>query len=274
MGGDERDVLILDPLLECDDVFRHVPDSLDGGAAFDVEGVDDVLRLLADGVFIINVVGDVPHVLPVELLGVEAHSVIQVGLVDVEVHHAGIRTADLRDVRLTEAAADLGGFAPVLDLRFDVGVSPFHDTGDDGMSLAGTLEVSDHFADSAAGVEFAEPGRDVGLFIDRRQFLLDVDQNDGDVEVSDCRQHVVGRSIRQELQDDEVDIGGAELVAGCHGLLFGSDDAAVDEFDAVRDVGGFEVLVLGIKFRDQLRELRQVRTERDGEDADFRFGFD
>ena len=198
---------------------------------------------------------------------------VEVGLIDVEVHHTGVRTADLGDVGVAETTADLSGLAPVFDLRFDFGVSPFDDTGDDGMSLAGTFEVSDHFADSAAGIEFAEPGRDVGVGIVRSGFLLDVDEDDRDIEVSDGRQHVVGCCVGQELQDDEVDVRCAELVAGGHGLFFGGDDAAVDDFDGVRKVLFLERFVLSVKFRDQSRELGQVRAKSDGEDADACFGF-
>ena len=77
----------------------------------------------------------------------------------------------------------------------------------------------------------------------------------------------------QQLQNDKVNIGGAELIARGHGLLLGGDDAAVDDLDGVGQ-RLFEGGVLALKLGDQRGELRQVSAQRNGEHANAGFGFD
>ena len=266
-------MLLLDPLFKRDDVARHIPHFFDGAAALDVEGVQNILRLGADGGFVGDVIGDGPHLLPVELFGVQPHAVVEVGLVDVQVHHAGVGPADLREVQIAEAAAHLGGFAPVGKLGLDGRVAALHHAGDDGMALAGALKVGHHLAHGAAGVQFAQPFGGVGVGVVRRAQFLDVDQHHRHVQVAHGGQHVVAGGVGQQLQHDEVDVGGAELVARGLGLLFGGDDAAVHQLNT----GGehrFKVGVLALKLRHQAGELRQVRAQRDGEYAHAGLGRD
>ena len=266
MGGNERDLLVLHPLLKSHHILRHIPDLLDGAAALDVEGVQNVLRFGADRFLIGDVVRDRPHLLPVELLGVQEHTVIQVCLIDVEIHHTGIGTSDLSQVRVAETSADLRSLAPVLDLRLNGRISAFHHTGDDRMALSGSFQVSHTFADSAAGIQFAQPGRRIGIGIVRRFLLLDIHQHDRHIQVPDCRKHVVGCGVGQQLHDHQVHVRRAELVPCRHGLLLGGHQTAVDDVHGIRQ-RLFECLILGFKFRYQRRELGQIRAQRDGKNA-------
>ena len=77
----------------------------------------------------------------------------------------------------------------------------------------------------------------------------------------------------QQLQNDKVNVGGAELIARGHGLLLGGNDAAVDDLDGVGQ-RLFEGGVLALKLGDQRGELRQVSAQRNGEHANAGFGFD
>ena len=273
VAGDEGDLLVPDPLLKCDNVAGHIPDLLHRAAALNIEGVQNVLRLGTDGVLVGDVVGDGPHLLPVKLLGVEPHTVVQVRLIDVQIHHTGVRAADLRKVRITEAAAHLRGLAPVVDFGLHGGVTALDNAGDDGVALTGALQISDHLADSAAGVQLTQPGGGVGVGVVGGLLLLHVDEDDGHVEVAHGGQHIVRGSVGQQLQNDKVNVGGAELIARGHGLLLGGDDAAVDDLDGVGQ-RLFEGGVLALKLGDQRGELRQVSAQRNGEHANAGFGFD
>ena len=110
-----------------------------GSAAFYFEGIDDVLCLCLDSFGIGNIIRDRPHIFPVKLLSIQTHAVVQVGLVDIEIHHTGIRTSDLGNVGLTETSADLCCLTPVGDLCCHLRITAFYDAGDHSMSLACTL---------------------------------------------------------------------------------------------------------------------------------------
>ena len=268
---DQAQLLVLDPLFESDHVFSHVPHLFDGSAALDVEGVQDVLCFGTDGVLIGDIVGDGPHLLPVKLLGVDPHSVVEIGLVDVEVHHAGIRSSDLSQVGVAESPADLSCSAPLVDFFGHIGIATLDDARNNCVALSGALKVRDHLADRAAGVELAQPCRCICIGVIRRLELLYVDQNHRHVHVANGGKHVVRSRIGQKLADDQVDVRRAELVARRLGQLFGRADSAVDDLDRVRN-GLLKCLVLALKLRNQRRELGQIRAQRDGENADSCFG--
>ena len=266
MGGDEAQLLLLHPGLEGHQVTGHVPDLLHGAAALDIEGVQNVLGLLADSGLIGDAVSDGPHLLPVELFGVQPHAVIEVGLVDVQIHHAGIGPANLGQVQVPEAAAHLGGLAPILNLRLHNGVAPLHHAGDNGMALAGPLQVGHHLSHGAAGVQLSQPLGGAGVLIIRGAELLDVHQHHGHVQIPHSGEHVVGGGVGEQLQDDQVHVGGAELVPCLLGQLLGGDNAAVDELHGIGD-RGLEVFILALKFRHQGRELGQISAQGDGKYA-------
>ncbi len=140
---------------------------------------------------------------------------IQICLIDIEIHHARIRSADLGKIGITETSSDLGGPAPFLDLFCDFGIAAFHNTGDHSTALAGTVEVCDHLTDCTAGIELTQPCRIVCMFIIRSFLLLHIDQNYRYIEISYCRKHVVASRICQQLHDHEVYIGCTEFITGC-----------------------------------------------------------
>ena len=265
-------LFVLDPLLEGNDILGHVPDLLDGAAALDVEGVEDVLCLGTDGSLVGDIVGNGPHLLPVELLGIDEHSVVEIGLVNIEVHHARIGTAYLGDIGIAEAAAHLGSTAPVLYLCLHLRVATLDNSRDDCRTLAGTIQVGHHLADGTTGIELAQPGGDVGLGIVGGQLFLYVDNHDGHVEVAHGRQHIIRSAIGQHLQDDQVYIGCTELVACCHRLLLGGHHAAVNNLDGVGQ-RLLEGCILSLKLGYELRELWQVCLQRNAEHTYSCFGF-
>lgn len=273
VAGDQTDLLVLNPLLKGDDVLGHLLDRLVGdlGAALDVEGVENLGGLSVHGSLVIDVVGDSPHLLPIELLGVETQTVVEVGLVDVEVHHARIRTADLGDIGATQTTAHLGGTAPLLELLGHGRVAALDNTGHHGVTLAGTVKVGYDLTGSTAGVQIAQPRGDIGVGVVGLGLLLHVDHDDGHVQVAYDRQHVVARGIGEHLQDDQVDILGAELVARDLSLFLGGHHTAVDKLDGRRQ-RGLKVLVLLLKVGNELRELRKIGTEGDRKDANLGLG--
>ena len=124
---------------------------------------------------------------------------VEVGLVDVEVHHARVRTSDLGDVRVAETTTHLSGTAPVLDLRLNSWIATFYDTSDDSRALTSTVEVGNHLTDGTASVEVAQPGGNIGLGIVGCQLLLQVHDDNGYVEVTNGRQHIIRGTVSQHL---------------------------------------------------------------------------
>ncbi len=196
---------------------------------------------------------------------------VEVGLVDVEVHHAGIRSSDLGQVGVAESPADLCRAAPLVDFFGHIGIAALDDACNNCVALSSALKVRDHLADRATGVELAQPCRCICIGVIRRLELLDVDQDDRYVHVANCGKHVVRSCIGQKLADDQIDVRRAELVARRLGQLFGRADSAVDNLDRVRN-GLLKCLVLALELRNQRRELRQICAQRDGENADSCFG--
>ena len=266
VGGDETQFLVFHPLLEGNDIFRHVPYLLYGTATLDIKGVKDILCLCPDGSLIGDVIGNRPHLLPVKLFGVEPHTMIQVRLVNIQVHHTGIGTTDLCDVRITETTAYLCGTAPVLNLCLHLRVTTLYDTSDHCRALAGTVQVCDHLTDGATGIQLSQPDGDVRLLIIRSQFLLYVHDDYRYIEVTHCRQHIIRGAIGQHLQDDQVDISGTELITCHHRLLLGGHHTTVNHFHRIGD-SLLKCLILCLKLRDKLRKLWQVCSQSDGEHA-------
>ena len=264
----QADLLVTHPLLKRQHVARHLLDGLvrNRGAALHVKRVENLGRLRVDCRLVIHAIGNGPHLLPVELLGVETQAVVEVGLVDVEVHHARIGAANLGNVGAAQAATHLGGTAPLVKLARDLWVAALHHAGDDRVTLARAVEVGYDLAGGAASVEVAQPGGDVGRGVVGLRLLLHVHHHHGHVEVAHRGQHVVGGRVGEHLQDHQVNVGGAELVARLLGLLLGGHHAAVHKLNRRRQ-RCLEVGVLLLKVRNELGELRQVRAEGDGEHA-------
>lgn len=138
------------------------------------------------------------------------------------------------------------------------------------MTLAVAVEIGRHLADCPAGIERAEPCGDVRMLIVQCLFLLHVDQNHWHIEILDGGKHIVGRRVRQQLQDDEIHIGRAELLARRLRLLLRRDESAVDELHRAGE-RLLERLILPPELRNELRELRQICPECNGENATFAF---
>ena len=134
------------------------------------------------------------------------------------------------------------------------------------MALSGPLQVGHHLPHGAAGVQLTQPLGGVGVLVVRGAELLDVHQHHGHVQIPDGGEHIVGGGVGEQLEDDQIHVGGAELVPGLLGQLLGGDDAAVDELYGIGD-RGLEVFILALKFRHQGRELGQIGPQGNGEHA-------
>lgn len=77
-----------------------------------------------------------------------------VGFVNVQVHHTGVRAADLGKVGIAEAAAHLCSTAPIFNFSLHTGVTALDHAGDNGMALTGAFQVSNHFTNGTTGVQF------------------------------------------------------------------------------------------------------------------------
>ena len=197
---------------------------------------------------------------------------IEVGLVDVKVHHAWIRTTDLCDVGITETTTHLSSTTPILNLSLSTWVATFNHTSNDCRTLACTIQVGHHLTNGTAGIELAQPCGDVGLGIVGSQLLLQVHDDNGNVEVANGRQHIIRGAIGQHLEDDQVYISSAELVACSHRLLLGGYHATIDNLNG-RGQRLLECLILCLKLRNELGELWQVSLQRYAEHAHLCFGF-
>ena len=176
------------------------------------------------------------------------------------------------EVCIAEAAAHLSGTAPIFNLSLHGGVTALDHTGDDGMALAGALQIRDHLTDGTAGVQLTQPCRDVGVGVVGRFLLLDIDQHDRHIQIAHCRQHIIRSSVGQQLQNNQINIGSAELIACCHRLLLGRDDTAVNDLNGVGQ-RLFEGGVLALKLRHQRGELRQISAQRNSKHANAGLGF-
>ena len=120
----------------------HIPYFFDCAAIFDIECIKNILSFCADCFFICNIISDSPHFFPVKLFCVQEHSVVQVCLIDVKVHHTRIWSSDLSYVSITESSSDLSSFTPVFDLSLYSRISTFYDTCDNSIVSCPALSRS------------------------------------------------------------------------------------------------------------------------------------
>ena len=156
---------------------------------------------------------------------------IEVSLVDIEVHHTGIGTANLCDIGIAETATYLSSTAPVLDFSLNLRVSAFNHTRNNSRTLASTVQVGYHLTDGTAGIELTQPDGNIGLSVIGSQLLLHIHDNHRHIEVAHRRQHIIRCAIGEHLQDNEVYIGSTELIAGLHRLFLGGHHSAINDFD-------------------------------------------
>ena len=252
--SNETDFLVFHPLFEGNNVFGHIPNLFDGSATLDIEGVDNIFGLGADCSLVSDIVGNGPHLLPVELFGIYIHAVIKVGLINIEVHHAGIRTSDLCEVGIAETATYLGGATPFLEFFGNSGIAAFNNAGNDSVTLAVAVQVGYHFAYSACSISFAEPGGNICMLeIETFQFLH-IYQDNRYIQILHGGKHVVRSAVGQQLEYHQVNVGSTELVAGSLTLFLGGHNTAVDEFNCLGKTV-LEVCILFLEFRYQAGEL-------------------
>ena len=170
-----------------------------GSATLYFEGIDDVLCLRLNSFGIGNIICNSPHIFPVKLLGIQAHSVVKVGLIDIEIHHSGIRAADLGNIGLTETSADLSCLTPIFDLSCHLGVAAFYHAGDYSMSLACTLQVCHSLTYGTTGIQVTQPDGNIGIGIVRCQLLLHIDTYYRHVQIADCGKYIVRCRISKQL---------------------------------------------------------------------------
>ena len=177
MGRDHAEVFFFYPLFKSNDIFCHIPYGFHRCTAFDIKSIQNILCFRTDRVFICDMIGNGPHFLPVELFGIEAHTVVEVCLIDIQIHHARIRTANLCDIGIAESSADLCCAAPLCNLFCHVIITAFYHTSDNSMTFSGTLQVCYHLTDCATRIQLAEPFRGIGICIVRRFQFLYIDQD-------------------------------------------------------------------------------------------------
>ena len=157
MGSNQAKLFVLHPLLKGNHIFCHFPYFFYTSAALDIKSVENILCLCADCFLVGNLIGNGPHLFPVKLLGIKVHSSVKIGLVDIKVHHARIRSSHLSDVGVAESSSYLSRTAPLLDFFLYAGVAAFNNSRNHSMTLSVPFKVSHHLAHSAAGIAFAKP---------------------------------------------------------------------------------------------------------------------
>ena len=250
MRSNHAEVLIFYPFFKCYNVFCHIPYFFDCAAIFDIECIKNILSFCADCFFICDIISDSPHFFPVKLFCVQEHSVVQVCLIDVKVHHTRIWSSDLSYVSITESSSDLSSFTPVFDLSLYSRISTFYDTCDNSMSLACSFKVSNSFTNSTAGISFTKPCSDICVIVIQCFQFLNVNQNNWHIQITDCRKHIVRCSISQHLKENDVYVSCTEFVSGFHRLLFCCYHSSVNDLYCIWKCL-LECLILSFKLRYQ-----------------------
>ena len=83
------------------------------------------------------------------------------------------------EVCIAEAAAHLSGTAPIFNLSLHGWVTALDHTGDNGMALAGALQIRDHLTDRTAGIQRAQPSGDVRVGVVRGFFFCTLTSTTG-----------------------------------------------------------------------------------------------
>ena len=228
MGSNHAEMLIFYPFLECNNVFRHIPYFFDRAAILNIKSIKNILCFCTDCLFICDIVSDRPHFFPVKLFGVQEHSVIQVCLIDVKIHHTRIRSSDLSDIGIAESSSYLCSLAPVFDFCLNSRISALNYTCNNSMSLACSFQIGNCFTYSAACISFAKPCSDICVIIIQCFKLLNVHKNNRNIKITDCWKHVVGGSVGQHLEKYQINICCTELISGFHSLLLCGNHSAVN----------------------------------------------
>ena len=216
MGSNHTEVLGFYPFLECYNIFCHIPYFFDCAATFDIKSIQNILCFCTNCFFVCDIISNSPHFFPVKLFGIQEHSVIQVGLINVQIHHTRIRSSDLSNVSITKSSSYLSCLAPVFDLSLNSRIAAFYNTCDNSMSLAGSFKVSNSFSNSTTCITFAQPCCDICVIIIQCFQFLNVYQNNRNIKITNCRKHIVRCSISQHLKEYKVNISCTEFVSCFH----------------------------------------------------------
>ena len=165
MGSNHAEMFVFYPFLECNNVFCHIPYFFDCAAVLNIKSIKNILCFCTDCFFICDIISDRPHFFPVELFGVQEHSVVQVCLINIKIHHTRIWSSDLSDVSITESSSYLCSSAPVFDFCLNSRISALNYTCNNSMSLACSFQIGNCLTYSAACIAFTEPGCDIGMLI-------------------------------------------------------------------------------------------------------------
>ena len=87
----------------------------------------------------------------------------------------------------------------MLPAVLDLGISPLHHPGDDGVALARPVQIGGHLPHGPAGVQLPQPGGGVGVFVVRGPLFLHVHQHHRHVQVPHRGEHIVGGGVGQKL---------------------------------------------------------------------------
>ena len=269
MGCYKAQLFILNPLLKGHYITGHIP-NLFNGAILNIKGIQNILSLGLNNSFIINIISNSPHLFPIKLLGIEPHSMIEVGFINIKIHHAWVWTTNLSQIGITESPAYLSCSAPILQLSLYSRIATLYYTGNNCMALAGSFQICYHLAYSATSIKLTQPGRNISISIIRSLFLLYINQHYRHIQISNSWQHIVGCCISQKLENNQIYISSTELVTGLHGLLLGSYHTAINQLHSVWQ-GLFESLILRLELWHQLWELWQICSQGNRENTYFCF---
>ena len=250
MGSNHAEMFVFYPFLECNNVFCHIPYFFDRAAILNIKSIKNILCFCTDHFFICDIVSNRPHFFPIKLFGVQEHSVVQVCLIDVKVHHTRIRSSDLSDIGIAESSSYLCSLAPVFDLCLNSRISTLNYTCNNSMSLACSFQIGNCFTYSTAGISFTKPCSDICVIIIQCFELLNVHKNNRNIKITDCREHIVGCRIGQHLKKYDINVCSTEFISGFHRLLFCCYHSSIDDLYCIRDCF-FECLILSFKLRYQ-----------------------
>ena len=120
-----------------------------------IEGIMNIRNFICNScILITDLISNSPHTLPVKLLGVETEFTIEIRLIDVEIHHTWVWPSNLSNIGLAESATNLSRTTPLLNLSLYIWITALDHTSDHIMTHIIAIQISHHFANSTACIEF------------------------------------------------------------------------------------------------------------------------
>ena len=186
-------------------------------------------------------------------------------------HHA--QTVVLHGVRHPRRVEPFADFAPrgivILNHAGDLeerNLAAAENVGDfrNGACLAPCQPLAGHPAAILHGVE--------GGVIDGLS-RGEIQDDDGHFGPAHHGEHGGRQGVSGDVQEEQVDVGPAEGVAGLQGFFRGIDHAEVDDLDVRAPQAGGDALDVFIQAAQEPFELRPIGIEADGEQADAQRGW-